>query len=151
MDDQSESKNRRYFPDRRRRLSLKYLLVSGRREKIRRSEDNKKPIILDKYSPWFFLFFLTVLTLSVFDGFFTLYLTGRGAVEANPIMHHLLDINPWLYMASKYFITCFALTFLLIFNNLYIRPLGMRIRSSFPAIVAIYLMAISWEFFLWFK
>jgi hypothetical protein len=151
MQYQSESKDRRCFPDRRKRLSLKYLLAAGRREKIRRNEDKKKHIILDKYSPWLFAFFLTILTLSVLDGLFTLHLIGRGAVEINPIMHHLLDINPWLYMASKYFITCFALTFLLIFNNLYIRPLGMRIRSSFPAIVIIYLMAISWEFFLWFK
>jgi hypothetical protein len=153
MAHKSESSQQRCGPDRRKRKipPLKYLLFGGRRKNIRRKEDRKRLIIVDTYSPWVSACVLIILVLSLADGFFTLYFTGNGANETNPIMGRILEFSPWAFIFVKYFLTSVGLICLLIINNLYIRPLSMRVGNMFPALIVVYMMVISWHLILKFS
>ena len=153
MQDYSDSSNKRSGLDRRKRKipRLKYLLFGGQRKMIRRSEDKQQMIILDNYSPRLLTFVLIILTLSLADGFFTLHLTDHGAIEANPVMAYFLDLSPWAFMSVKYLLTSLSVICFLILNNLYIKPFGIRVGSLFPAIIAVFLVVIFWQFFHTFK
>jgi hypothetical protein len=104
-------------------------------------------IILDKYSSKLLTFILVVLALSLADGFFTLHLTNHGAIEANPVMAYFLDLSPWAFMSVKYLLTSLGVICFLILNNLYVKPLGIRVDRLFPAIIAIFLVVVLWQFF----
>jgi hypothetical protein len=149
MQDCHKFTNKRYSLDRRKRKipRLKYLLFGGRRKMIRRSEDQQRMIILDNYSPGLLAFVLIILTLSLVDGFFTLHLTNDGAEELNPVMAYFLDLSPWAFMSVKYFLTSLSVICFLILNNLYIKPFGIRVVRFFPAIIAVFLIVICWQFF----
>jgi hypothetical protein len=151
MQDCSKFTNKRISLDRRKRKipRLKYLLFGGRRKMIRRSEDQQRMIILDNYSPGLLVFVLIILTLSLVDGFFTLHLTKDGAVELNPVMAYFLDLSPWAFMSVKYLLTSLSVICFLILNNLYIKPFGIRVGRLFPAIIAVLLIVICWQFFLY--
>jgi hypothetical protein len=141
--------NKRSGLDRRKRKipQLKYLLFGGQRKRIRRSEDKQQMIILDNYSPRLLTFVLIILTLSLADGFFTLHVTGHGAVEANPVMAYFLDLSPWAFMSVKYLLTCLSVICFLILNNLYIKSLNIRVDKLFPAVIVVFLVVVFWQFF----
>ncbi len=149
MQDCPNFTNKRSSLDRRKRKMprLKYLLFGGQRKMIRRSEDQQRMIILDNYSPGLLAFVLIILTLSLVDGFFTLHLTNDGAEELNPVMAYFLDLSPWAFIFSKYLLTSLSVICFLILNNLYIKPFGIRVGSLFPAIIAVFLIVICWQFF----
>ena len=149
MQDYSDSSNKRSGLDRRKRKipRLKYLLFGGQRKMIRRSEDKQQMIILDNYSPRLLIFVLVILTLSLADGFFTLHLTDHGAIEANPVMAYFLDLSPWAFMSVKYLLTTLSVICFLILNNLYFKPFGIRVGRIFPAIIAVFLVVVFWQFF----
>jgi hypothetical protein len=149
MQNHSDSSNKRSGLDRRKGKipRLKYLLFGGQRKMIRRSEDKQKMIILDNYSPRLLAFVLVILTLSLADGFFTLHLTDHGAIEANPVMAYFLDLSPWAFMSVKYLLTTLSVICFLILNNLYIKPFGIRVDRIFPAIIAVFLIVVFWQFF----
>jgi hypothetical protein len=149
MKDCPDFSNKRSGLDRRNGKipRLKYLLFGGQRKMIRRSEDKQQMIILDKYSSKLLTFILVVLALSLADGFFTLHLTNHGAIEANPVMAYFLDLSPWAFMSVKYLLTSLGVICFLILNNLYVKPLGIRVDRLFPAIIAIFLVVVLWQFF----
>ena len=149
MQNHSDSSNKRSGLDRRKGKipRLKYLLFGGQRKMIRRSEDKQQMIILDNYSPRLLTFALIILTLSLADGFFTLHLTDHGAIEANPVMAYFLDLSPWAFMSVKYLLTSLSVICFLILNNLYFKPFGIRVGRLFPAIIAVFLVVVFWQFF----
>lgn len=149
MQNHSDSSNKRSGLDRRKRKipRLKYLLFGGQRKMIRRSEDKQQMTILDNYSPRLLTFVLIILTLSLADGFFTLHLTDHGAIEANPVMAYFLDLSPWAFMSVKYLLTNLSVICFLILNNLYFKPFGIRVDRIFPAIIAVFLAVVFWQFF----
>lgn len=149
MQDCPDFENKRSGLDRRKRKipRLKYLLFGGQRKRIRRSEDKQQMIILDNYSPRLLTFVLIILTLSLADGFFTLHVTGHGAVEANPVMAYFLDLSPWAFMSVKYLLTCLSVICFLILNNLYIKSLNIRVVKLFPAVIVVFLVVVFWQFF----
>ena len=149
MQDCSDFTKKRSGLDRRKGKipRLKYLLFGGQRKMIRRSEDKQRMIILDNYSPRLLAFVLVILTLSLADGFFTLHLTDHGAIEANPVMAYFLDLSPWAFMSVKYLLTTLSVICFLILNNLYIKPFGIRVDRIFPAIIAVFLVVVFWQFF----
>lgn len=149
MQNHSDSSNKRSGLDRRKRKipRLKYLLFGGQRKMIRRSEDKQQMTILDNYSPRLLTFVLIILTLSLADGFFTLHLTDHGAIEANPVMAYFLDLSPWAFMSVKYLLTSLSVICFLILNNLYFKPFGIRVDRIFPAIIAVFLAVVFWQFF----
>ena len=149
MQNYSDSSDKRSGLDRQKRKKprLKYMLFGGRRKMIRRSEDQQQMIILDNYSPGLLAFVLIILTLILIDGFFTLHVTDRGACEANPVMAYFLDLSPWAFMAVKYLLTTLSAICFLILNNLQIKPFSIRVGRLFPAIIALFSIAIFWHFF----
>ena len=149
MQNHSDSSNKRSGLDRRKRKipRLKYLLFGGQRKMIRRGEDKQQMTILDNYSPRLLTFALIILILSLADGFFTLHLTDHGAIEANPVMAYFLDLSPWAFMSVKYLLTSLSVICFLILNNLYIKPFGIRVGRIFPAIIAVFLVVVFWQFF----
>ena len=149
MQDYSDYSDKRSGLDRRKQKipRLKYLLFGGQRKMIRRSEDKQQMIILDNYSPRLLTFILIILALSLADGFFTLHLTEHGAIEANPVMAYFLDLSPWAFMSVKYLLTTLSVICFLILNNLYIKPFGIRVDRIFPAIIAVFLIVVFWQFF----
>jgi hypothetical protein len=149
MQNYSDSSDKRSGLERRKRKipRLKYLLFGGQRKMIRRSEDQQQMIILDNYGPGLLAFVLIILTLSLVDGFFTLHLIDRGASEANPLMAYFLNLSPWAFMSAKYLLTTLSVICFLILNNLQIKPLGIRVGRLFPAIIAMFSIAIFWQLF----
>ena len=149
MKDCTDFTNKRSGIDRRKVKipRLKYLLFGGQRKMIRRSEDKQQMIILDNYSPRLLAFVLVILTLSLADGFFTLHLTDHGAIEANPVMAYFLDLSPWAFMSVKYLLTSLSVICFLVLNNLYIKSFGIRVDRLFPAIIAVFLVVVFWQFF----
>ena len=149
MKDCTDFTNKRSGIDRRKVKipRLKYLLFGGQRKMIRRSEDKQQMIILDNYSPRLLIFVLVILTLSLADGFFTLHLTDHGAIEANPVMAYFLDLSLWAFMSVKYLLTTLSVICFLILNNLYFKPFGIRVDRIFPAIIAVFLVVVFWQFF----
>jgi len=149
MQNYSDSSDKRSGLDRRKRKIplLKYLLFGGRRKMIRRGEDQQRIIILDNYSPGLLAFVLIILTLSLVDGFFTLHLTDRGASEVNPLMAYFLNLSPWAFMSAKYLLPALSVLCFLILNNLQIKPLGIRVGRIFPIIIAMFSIAIFWQYF----
>ena len=149
MQNYSDSSDKRSGLERRKRKipRLKYLFFGGQRRMIRRSEDQQQMIILDNYGPGLLAFVLIILTLSLTDGFFTLHVTDHGASEANPVMAYFLNLSPWAFMSVKYLLTTLSVICFLILNNLQIKPLGIRVGRIFPVIIAVFSIAIFWQYF----
>jgi hypothetical protein len=64
---------------------------------------------------WKYVFALFVtLVLCILDACLTIFLVGRGAWEANPLMRHALSVSYEYFLLSKYFLTAFGLLFLFI-------------------------------------
>ena len=102
-----------------------------------------------EYSPSLMKFIVFLLALSLIDGFMILYLLDHGAYEFNPIMAFCLSFGPLFFMASKFLLTCFGATCLLVASN---SPVfGGRIHPGdiFPAMLFLYLMAIAWSSYLY--
>lgn len=56
--------------------------------------------------------FVTLL-LTITDGFFTIFLTQKGAWEANPVMRYALSVSFEFFVFLKFFLTAGGLLFLL--------------------------------------
>jgi membrane-anchored protein YejM (alkaline phosphatase superfamily) len=62
---------------------------------------------------WKYVFALFVtLVLCILDACLTIFLIGRGAWEANPLMRYTLSVSYEYFLLSKYFLTAFGLLFL---------------------------------------
>jgi len=124
------------------------MIFGGRRISARRDTDKTDFIFVDRYSPWLLVVIVLLLILSLADAFFTLYLIEHGAVEINPIMAYFLNLGPWPFIFSKYFITCSGILCLLVVHNLYFKPLRLHVKRIFPAFILIFLLIIGWQIYL---
>lgn len=142
--------DRRSGEDRRSRRTpdIKSLFVYGRRKNIRRREDKFKTVYFDQYNPAMLTPIVLILLLSVTDAFLTLFLVDCGAREINPVMAYFLKFGPFTFLGAKYFLTCYSVIVLLIFNNVYFRKLRIHARSLFSCAVAMFAIVIAWELFL---
>ena len=87
------------------------------------------------------LLILIVVILSISDGLFTLHLIGRGATEENPIMAWFLNLGTWSFMIAKFLLTCSAILILLVFHNVYFRPLRIQVKTIIPAFLVVFVAA----------
>lgn len=142
--------DRRSGIDRRGRKipDIKSLFVKGRRERIRRQADRHKFFFFDRYSARLLAIILLILLLSVIDSFFTLFLTGHGAEELNPIMAYFLNLSPWAFIGVKYLLTSIGVTVLLIFHSYYYPKIKIHARHFFRYIVGAFTTVVLWELFL---
>lgn len=114
----------------------------------RRDMDKKHFIFVDRYNPWLLMFIVLLIILSLADAFFTLYLIEHGATEINPIMAYSLSLGPWIFIFSKYFLTCSGILCLLVAHNLYIKPLRLYVKNIFPVFIVIFSLVIVWQIIL---
>ncbi len=142
--------DRRSGKDRRSRGApdIKSLFIYARRKELRRQDDKFKTAYFDQYSPALFTPIVLILLLSVTDAYLTLFLVDCGAREINPVMAYFLKFGPFTFMSVKYFLTCYGVIVLLIFNNVYFRKLKIYTRSLFSCAVAMFVIVIAWESFL---
>lgn len=124
---------------------IKYLLFGGRRKGGRRNSDHHEIVLVDRYSPRLLIVVLSVVILSLGDGFFTLYLTGHGAQELNPLMDYFLKLNPWVFLAVKFILTTAGVICILILSNTRFRPFNIRVSSLFTVLLTVFLMVIIWQ------
>ena len=150
MEKPEENISRRQSGDRRRhrRPRLKFFLLGGRRRSARRGGDKKEFIYVDQYRSWLLFVIILLLVLSTSDGLFTLHLIDLGAIEKNPLMAYFLSLGAWPFMIAKFLLTCFGILVLLVFHNFYSSLLRIHIITVIPALVAIFMAILFWQFFL---
>ncbi len=129
---------------------LKYLLLSGKRSKVRRQEDIHRTFYFDRYSSNIFAAIVAILLLSVFDALLTLYLIDNGSTELNPVMSYFLQFGPFVFMGAKYFFTCAGVVILLLFGNVLRRRSTIQTENIFTYIIAVFYTVIAWELSLIF-
>jgi hypothetical protein len=83
--------------------------------------------------------------LSLSDVLFTLNLIERGATEENPIMALFLSHGPWPFMIAKFILTSSAIIILLVFHNVYFRPLRIQVKSLISAFGAVFVLVLFWQ------
>ena len=116
-----EALKRRQVPDRRRRPTpiLSRYTIRGRRKEVRRDEDRRRYIYVDRYSVRFFVLLMAILLLGVADAFFTLHhVNVNNAEELNPIMNFFLGKSPEIFFNVKYILTALCLIVLCLHKNL---------------------------------
>ena len=144
---------RRSGKDRRNRGcgSIRSLIFGGRREEIRRQDDNHRIFVVDRYSTRLFGVIVAILFLSVIDALLTLFLIDHGAYEVNPIMAYYLSVGPYTFFIVKYGLTSLAVFILLIFKNTFLRSIGVFAHSLFYFIAGVFLIVVVWELHLFFR
>lgn len=142
--------NRRSGKDRRSHDApeIKTLFIYSRRKKIRRKEDKHHIVYFDQYGSGIFVAIVSILFLSIIDALLTLFLIDCGASEINPIMAYFLNFGPFTFISVKYFLTCYSVVVLLIFNNVFLRKIKIYTRSLFSYAVGVFVIVIGWELFL---
>ena len=128
----------------------KFLLFGGSRQMVRRAEDRKRIIMLDRYESSLLFSVLTILCLSLVDGALTLLLVGQGATELNPVMEYYLTLGPKNFLLAKYGITALALFILVALHAFTFR--GYRIQDYLlPFCKLTFTSVIIWELFLLYR
>ena len=119
---------RRSGIDRRggKKVTVRSLLLGGKRETIRRYEDRQKSLYVDRYHQSIFGVIVLILTLSVIDAILTLHLINHGAVEVNPIMAFYLDVGPYTFLCVKYALTSVGLLILLLGRKFYLTTMKIH-------------------------
>lgn len=140
----------RQGPDRCTRLlpPLRYLLFHGRRKQIRRRADRHRVLLLDHYSSSLFAVIVLILAFSLTDAFLTLWLVDSGATEINPIMAYFLTHGPGVFIGMKYLFTCCSVVILVVCSNIFLRRVGIYIRTIITSILMLFSSVIAWEIYL---
>lgn len=117
---------------------------------MRRTEDKHGLKYVDEYSPTLMGLIILLLILSMVDGLMTLHLLDNDVLELNPIVSFFLDLGPWFFLTAKFLFTCFGAICLLVVSNSYAFGGRIHVRDVFPAMISLYLMVMSWNFFAYF-
>jgi hypothetical protein len=134
---------------RKRRLPpLRYLLFEGRRKQIRRQSDHHRLLLLDHYSSTLFAVIVLILGFSLTDAFLTLWLVDRGATEINPVMAYFLAQGPEVFIGVKYLLTSVSVVLLAMCSHIFLRRVGIYIRTIITSILMIFSSVIAWEVYL---
>jgi hypothetical protein len=136
--------------DRRRKTipSLRYLVAGGRRKGVRRAEDLRRFILLDRYSPRLFAAIVGILCLSLLDALLTLSLIEHGATEVNPVMAFFLKQGPLVFTSVKYLLTSLAVVIFLLVNHHVLPRTRFRMSSLFTFAIASFTIVVVWEIVL---
>ncbi len=96
--------------------SIVYGVVFGRRRQDRFKQGTSKQYI-DSHHPWLFISSVGILLFCCADACFTLYLLQRGAVEINPFMAWLIELDAGLFFVVKLLLTGLGTTLLVLLWN----------------------------------
>ncbi len=128
----------------------KFLLFGGSRKMVRRADDRKRIVLVDRYEPSLLLSVLAILCLSLVDGTLTLLLVSQGAVELNPVMRYYLTLGPKTFLLAKYGITALAVFILVVLHTITSKghPIG---NYLLPFCKLTFGSVIIWELFLLYR
>ncbi len=123
--------------------------IKGRREKARRTEEDKNYYV-DRYELHHFIIILLIMVLCVLDAYFTLKILHMGGTELNPLMIGFIDRAPFVCLLVKYLITAACLVVILIHKNF---MLFSKVRASFfiYIIFFLYLTLVLYEAIFFFS
>ena len=113
---------------------FKFLFSSGKRKKLRRTEDSRKITVFDVYHPNLLFSILTVLVLSLLDATVTLILMER-------------TLGPTTFVMVKYGITALALLIILLIHAI----ISTRYRIGalmLPFCGMVFGSVVIWELYL---
>ncbi|MFQ5546833.1 MAG: DUF5658 family protein [Woeseia sp.] len=131
--------------DDRRRFSWRTVFFGffrSRRRGIRRDGESE-PLYSDWHHPWLFFLATGTMLLSCMDGFFTLQLLDRGAVEINPVMAVIIGKGTLAFAATKMLLTGLGILVLVFLSrsrmfNLMRTGLVLTVFFSFYACLVCY-------------
>lgn len=133
---EKDQTDNRSEPDRRKRPTPMFSRYSirGRRKTVRRKEDRRKHLYVDRYGSSLFVMLMGILLLGVADALFTIYhVCENDAVEMNPIMDFFLGLSPKVFFHVKYILTAMCLMVLCLHKNLPV------VRYILATILVVYL------------
>ncbi len=144
-----EHKRRCRFDRRKARVSIfcRHWLT-GRRKAVRREPDRQKSYQIDTFGPKTLAAILIIITLSISDALFTLFLISHGATEVNPIMAYFLDMGPSVFVAAKYVLTAVCLILILAIRNFYLFNTKARVKILYIFFMIPFVLVIKWELYL---
>jgi hypothetical protein len=142
--------NRRAESDRRQQPTSPWAAFppAGRRLKMRRAAEHRRPYFTDRFSLGMFIGILALIVASLVDAALTVYILHRGGSEVNPLMSTLLDHGISAFVIGKYALTVAGLPFLLIFRNHYLFGTRLRIGYLIPVCVVLYAILIGYQIIL---
>ena len=120
---------RRSGQDRRERQLplLKKLYFKGMRISVRRIDDRKRIVALDRY---------------------TLTLIAQGARELNPVMQYYLSHGPQVFLLVKYGLTVFSVLIIVLLNETLITRYRIGTGMLLHVFTALFGSVVIWEFYL---
>jgi hypothetical protein len=63
-------------------------------------------------------------------------------------MAWFLNLGAWPFMTAKFLLTSSAIIILLVFHNVYFRPLRIQVKTLIPASAAAFLLVLLWQLIL---
>jgi len=84
----------------------------GRREVLRRREDQEKGGYVDRYSPGLLFFLILIVGLNLLDSFFTMIILECGGWEVNPIARSAIEAYGDHFWVWKFMLVSFNLVLL---------------------------------------
>jgi hypothetical protein len=117
-------------------------MVFGRRRYIRRKEDKRNHLYVDRYDHSLLIALLLVVLLSVLDGYFTIFHVDMGAQEINPIMNLLLGYGDRWFFILKYLLTVIGVFIFCIYQNLLV------VRAVLAFVLVFYVGVLANHLFL---
>lgn len=128
------------------------LRYQKRRTYVRRAEDRKRIVLLDRYSGSIAMLLIVILLLSVTDALLTLYLIEHGAIELNPVMNYYLRKGPPVFVMVKYLLTASSAMILVMSHYATMPVIRTLNRNMLKVFAAGFMTVVAWELYLivWF-
>lgn len=124
------------------------LFSSGNRVGLRREEDRRHPVCLDRYGTLLFVVIMSIICLSLLDALLTLILVAEhGAREMNPILAVYLNIDAKTFIFVKYLLTVIPIFILLLCKEAIAQRFFFG-RFSFLMVALVFGSVIMWELYL---
>lgn len=138
----------RVLADRRSRPTpmLSRFTFRGRRRVVRRKEERRRHIYVDRYGWPLIALLVFILFLGVADALLTLYhVEVNDAREMNPVMDFFLGKSPHLFFHVKFGVTVFCLLLLCFHKNLPI------VKYILACVLILYLVVVLNHLHMLFK
>jgi hypothetical protein len=120
----------------------------GRRLRMRRSAEHRRPYFVDRFSSFLFICVLALLLGTVADGVLTLQLMDIDCQEVNPLMGYLLSRGVVTFLLGKYLLTVVGLPLLLVCKNYYLFGTFFRVGYLIPIFAVLYAGLIAYQAYL---
>lgn len=115
---------------------------------VRRADDRKRIVALDRYQPSLFIGIMIVLSLSLLDALLTLILIAQGAKEINPVMQYYLSHGPQVFLFVKYGLTAFSVIIIVLLKDSLISRYRIGTGILIHVFTAFFGSVVLWECFL---